>query len=153
MTFNTRREITALLNKAGISLRDEKRIVQDFDITQGHDIHAFYDLPLDDQTLHVQAYPGMSNEKQFMLNARVMNKDRVKLAREAGASIGNEHSAVTHAFRYMTPSGLYVPYNQNAVNGVLSSCVYETLTKSIMDSIIAMGPHIDEMKRILGGRK
>jgi hypothetical protein len=152
-TKTLRERITSLLSATGRVLENRRRIIDGCEIHQGHDIHAYYQLLIGNQALHVQAYPGMSNENEMMIMARVMDRNQIAPARKQGASIGNEHSAVVRTFEYMQ-TGLWLPYNEAALTGVLSSCIYETYMHHFMDGIENMMPHAQRIKEILDrGRK
>jgi hypothetical protein len=148
MTIEPRKEITKLLTESGKVL-ESRGLIGSTQIHQTHDIHAYCDLKLDDQVLHVQGYPGMSNEHEMMIVARVMDGKLLdEIRRDKKFSIGNEHEAIIRGFRH-TQGGIYVPYSQVALTGILSSCIYETYFRNVIDKVKELIPHVDEIEKIM----
>ncbi|KYK26712.1 hypothetical protein AYK26_07175 [Euryarchaeota archaeon SM23-78] len=88
-----REEITSVFEEVGRHYKE--RGVVEPDIHQGHDVHAFYRLSKEpSQVIHVQGYPGLSDEKGMYVWARLLDYDKMMEIRQIStASIGNEHGA------------------------------------------------------------
>ena len=89
-----------LLAVTGLLLFEDDTIYG-MQIHEGHDVHGFYDLrsggkkrPDNSIALHIQAYPGMSDDKHMSIAARFMDKGLLREIRaKGGISVGNEHEA------------------------------------------------------------
>jgi hypothetical protein len=95
------------------------------EIHSAHDIQAFYQLiqhPA--QIIHVQGYPGMSNQKEMRVWARMMDYGLMMAARDYGASIGNEHVAVVQKFPNFA-HGVNIPYDVEVLEKMLAENVPE----------------------------
>ena len=94
----------------------------------GHDVHSFYRLKADDgkDVIHVQVYPGMSNDEYARVWARRMDHARLMLIRESSpqTSFGNEHDAVVRSFPSFG-SGVLIPYDAKVLEQMLEAEVPE----------------------------
>lgn len=78
--------------------------IDDFRLHASHDVHGFYESSHRNETVHVQAYPGMSRGGEAVVNVRGMDPDRLREIQALGTvSVGNEHNAVS---REMNPQNL-----------------------------------------------
>jgi len=119
-----REEITKLLLDVGKHYRN-KGLVEG-EIKRGHDIHAFYRLTKNpSQVIHVQAYPGLSNENEARVWARMMNYDEMMEIRNSGrVSPGNEHEATVRFFPNFD-NGIMIPYDPEALKEKLEEIVWD----------------------------
>lgn len=119
-----REKITQLLKEVGEDY--ESRDVATFNIHQGHDVHAFYRLPRNTENLvHVQGYPGMSNEREMRVYARLMDYNKMITIRKAGGvSIGNEHEAVVKPFPNFQ-GGVMIHYEAQVLEEMIGENVPE----------------------------
>lgn len=97
----------SILEKAGLELL-KHGVANEFDVRAEHDIHALYHLmpnfatdptATDEEAnilgLQVQAYPGLSTDKDMAYMARFVNIARLRKQQSAGdVSFGNEHEAI-----------------------------------------------------------
>lgn len=92
----------------------------------GHDIHAFYRLTSDSsKVIHVQGYPGMSNDGNARVYARMMNYEKMLSIRNSGlVSIGNEHDAVIMPFPNFEV-GIFIRYDPKILEEKLAENVNE----------------------------
>jgi hypothetical protein len=95
-----KRKIIDVLSETGIKLL-KCRNISGVEIQAGHDVHAFFRSTSNpNKVIHVQAYPGFSNQKDLCIAAREMDYKKLMQIRQAqekgsGPSIGNEDEAVT----------------------------------------------------------
>lgn len=117
-------KLTKLLEEIGKDFSE--REVATMELHHGHDIHAFYQLNADSKkVIHLQAYPGMSNDKQARVYARMMDYDKMMSIRAShGVSIGNEHDAVIQPFANFE-IGIFIPYDKDVLIGKLADNVDE----------------------------
>lgn len=150
MIIDNRKKITDLFEGAGEYLRNKRRLVSDYEIFQGSHVHAYYNLILNNETLHVEAYPGLSDEKEIMIDARVKNLDKLIECRRKGDNIGSEHRALVRDFKHAR-SGLLLPlpYSQVALEGVLSSYIFEHFLDLFTSKVVEMGPNLKDIQKIL----
>ena len=122
--MNIRRKIDRVFTELGMQYSHSG--IAGFEMFDEHDIHAYY-RPFKDMTrvVHVQGYPGMSDDKEFQVHARLMDYDKMMSIREqGGVSIGNEHEAVVENFPPFNPGqGIKIPYSEDRLRGLLEeSC-------------------------------
>ena len=113
-----------LFSEVGDDYRE--RGVAELDLHQSHDIHAFYRLSEDPtKVIHVQGYPGMSNEEEARVWARMMDYDKMMevRAREM-VSVGNEHEATIQEFPNFE-IGIMIPYDSKVLKEKLEENVIE----------------------------
>lgn len=91
-----------------------------------HDLHAFYRPKANPKvTVHVQAYPGMSNDKEMRVWARLMDTQRLQEQRRLKiVSIGNEHEATIRQFPNFQ-IGVYIPYDYKLLESMIAENVPE----------------------------
>ena len=100
-----------LLNEVGMDFMNGS-YAKSFELISDHDIHAYYRLAKDnDEVVHLQAYPGMSNEQEGRFFSRLMDYRGILAFRAlTNRCPGNEHSAVTMPFINFG-SGIKLPYS------------------------------------------
>ena len=99
-----------------------KNIAASFELNEGHDIHAFYRLANNpDRVIHLQGYPGLSEEDSIYLSARLRDYNKMMNIRKAGiATIGNEHEAnIPGAFKELEVCGATLPSTIDALETAL----------------------------------
>lgn len=107
-----RTEITDILLEVGVDYQN-KGVISDLEIIQGHDVHAFYRFKKrPNRVVHVQGYPGMSNSEKMYVSARLRDYNKMLEERIKGnVSIGNEHKAnLPHQLVEMQV-GMMMPYD------------------------------------------
>jgi len=128
MERDYRKDISGLLSEVGRHYDSNKKI-STIAVYPRHDIHAFYTLRDNlEKTIHVQGYPGMSNENGMRVMARMMDSKKMYEAREKGISMGNEHNAVIQKFRNFDAifySGETIPYDPKVLERMLEENVLE----------------------------
>ncbi len=100
-----------------------KRVIVSYEIDNGHDVHAFYRVMANpDGVIHVQGYPGMSNEKIMWISARARNYYKMLLERVKGhVSVGNEHKSNLPFFGNAgLQLGKGIPYSAKALQDILA---------------------------------
>ncbi|MFC1696950.1 hypothetical protein ACFL1H_01340 [Nanoarchaeota archaeon] len=90
-----------------------------------HDIHLFVNLNRN-YSLHLQGYPGMSNENEMHVSARLRNTKQMYQERElTGVSIGNEHKTnVNNAFNKLHLANK-VPYSEHVLESIIKEDISE----------------------------
>ncbi len=97
------RSFAMLAGAAVILASSELHLIRSAELVTTHDVHAFYHLhqnvhpraiSIGGMVLHVQAYPGLSDEEGMQFSARYMDLEARDAARRDGATVGNEHQAV-----------------------------------------------------------
>src|SRR4051812_33168350 len=91
-----------VLSGAGASLMNEGRIVEIeiYSDQRDHDVHAFFrSRSKPDKVVHLQTYPGFSNEERLCVFAREMDYQklaeiRANMKKMGSPTIGNEGDAV-----------------------------------------------------------
>lgn len=113
-----RDKITKLFEEVGKDYQSKK--FAELELYQGHDVHAFYRLLSDpSKVIHVQGYPGMSDENQARVFARMMDYNTMMIIRNRGnVSIGNEHEAVIRPFGGLE-LGKMIPYKPEVLETIL----------------------------------
>lgn len=93
----------------------------ELELHQGHDVHAFYRLQKDPtKVIHLQGYPGMSNENQAHVFARLMDyQEMINIRNQGTISIGNEHEAVIKTFPNFEFIGKDIPYDKRILENML----------------------------------
>ena len=87
-----RNKIINLLAEVGEHYRQNG--IAQYDLHPHHDIHAYYEFNHErGKAVHVQAYPGLSTENEFLIYARLLDYEKVLQERANGTSVGNEHKA------------------------------------------------------------
>lgn len=126
-----------LLTKTGEDFAAQKLV--EYELIEGHDIHAFYRLCKNpSKVIHVQGYPGIGDEKEIMISARMMDYNEMIRIRESGrVSPGNEHLAVIGIFpNFNSSMGIMIPYDANILEDLLAENVPELKALAIKKSII-----------------
>lgn len=128
---SNRERITEVLEIVATNYKDKN--IATSEIYQGHDVHAFYRLTANpNQVVHVQGYPGLSNDDQMAVWARLMDYDKmIAIRKEGRVSIGNEHGAALKLFwEFGFGLGMRIPYRWERLELMLGQCVPELdLTK------------------------
>jgi hypothetical protein len=112
--------IIKILDGAGIILFDRGNI-DGIGINLDTDVHAFIKAKLNpNKVIHIQAYPGFSDNETFCLTVRemdgnILTKIRQLQENHLGPSIGNEHEAVK---RWITGQ-IRIPYSFDSLIALL----------------------------------
>lgn len=94
--------------------------ISGMEIYREHDVHAFFRSQTDpSKVIHVQAYPGFSDDTRACFGASEMDYQnlmeiRAQAQQNGGPSIGNEHEAVRRQLVRQTN----VPMRPEAVAGL-----------------------------------
>jgi hypothetical protein len=101
-------------------------LLKEAEIKRGSDIHAFYRLSRNpSQVIHVQGYPGLSNDNEARVWARLMDYDTMVWLRDKRkASPGNEHQATIRFFPNFE-MGIMIPYKTEDLKEKLEEMVRE----------------------------
>lgn len=115
-----RKEITDVLVGIGRSYQD-KGLVSGFEITQDHDVHGFYRLSKNpDKVIHIQAYPGLSSQKEMCISVRLREYDIMLQERIEGiVPVGNEHKANIPDHFLNMQGGIKLPYSIKEIQEAL----------------------------------
>lgn len=117
------RKLANILCRVGVEYI--RRNLASLEIHSGDDIHAFYRLSQSpDRVVHVRGYPGMSSSEKMRVWARQMDYGKMVQLRAEGASIGDEHDAVTKAFNNFE-FGVDIPYDAKVLEEMLAKNVPE----------------------------
>jgi hypothetical protein len=126
--MENRQRIISVLNELGERYQD-RAVASLEQLEDAHDVHAFYRisemfrLPEGDRIIHVQGYPGLSNDGEMRVYARLMDYDQLVQIRQQGeVSIGNEHEAVTQDFPNFG-AGVFIPYDSEVLGRMLEENV------------------------------
>jgi|SRR3989344_5068698 len=98
------------------------------DIRCHHDVHGFYNFNRNAaQTLHLQGYPGMSNDQEACVAARVMDHQiLMRIRGQRAVSDGNEHESVLRRLPNFQ-NQVMIPYNPAVLEALLEKDVPELL--------------------------
>ncbi len=100
-------ELRSILKDVGDSWPIVPRLLRT-ELHTEHDVHAYYYFTgVGKCVLHIQAYPGMSTDTEAVTTARMMDGDRLAMARARGVRIGNEHEAVIGTVYEQTKTGYH----------------------------------------------
>lgn len=129
IVVNPREAISYIFNEIGENY--EELGLARCEIHQGHDIHAFYHLlKSPSKVIHVQGYPGMSNQEGMRVWARLMDYNKMIDIRETAKvtgkrlSIGNEHEATIQNFGNFGV-GIFIPYSSIVLEDKIAENVPE----------------------------
>lgn len=79
-------------------LLQKKQFAMAMHYTIGYEIHSFFFLLLSpDHLIHIQSYPGLSDDKEAYVVARLMDSKKwlqIRIDQNEAVEIGNEHQAV-----------------------------------------------------------
>lgn len=127
-----RLNIIDLLNETALDY-STRGLIFEAELFQAHDIHIFYRLSAKPQELvHVQAYPGMSNNLRLSIMARIMDYNQVRAIRTRNLneerpriiSPGNEHQAVIRMLSNF-PCLTSIPYEKTILQQALAVDIVE----------------------------
>jgi hypothetical protein len=129
-------EICQLFMEVGKHYRN-RGVADLFELHPNQDVHAFYRLSHNkSKVIHVQGYPGMSDENGAMVWARMMDYKKMMKIRKLGTVFtGNEHGATIQSFPNFQ-RGIIIPYDANVLEEKLEENVPELRdNKSIYSKI------------------
>ena len=117
-----REKLTRLFREVGDHYA--RRGVAELDLRQGHDVHAFYRLSEDpSRVIHVQGYPGLSDEGGTLVWARLMGYTKlIEIRGSERVSVGNEHGATVQEFPNFG-AGIGIPYDSKVLEEKLAENV------------------------------
>lgn len=122
-----------ILGKAGILMFDRESSISILDMQihtdngiTANDVHGFYEVYKSNDSIyvtrpivHVQAYPGLSDEEELTVYGRIMDKRKLHEIRQFGnVAIGNEHDAAEYTL-YHGRTQEQIDWNPEALVGYI----------------------------------
>jgi len=118
--------LSELLLSVGDNLRTKNLV--NSEVIRENDVHAFYRLVKNpSKVIYVRGYTGISNEKNALISARMMDYEKMMKIRKSGrVSLGNENQAIIEVFQnFNFEAGIMMPYDANLLVEKLAENVEE----------------------------